>query len=474
MARRVFGAWLTIGTSVLALAGHAHGQIWPGPVVNHTAPGGPGFNVSNAHFTVACVLSTPYSGAQPASIPPGRMQVVAHYDGNVVGSGARLDIEMRNAAGSRCTFPLILNANGVVFAREYSMLWGMEPTGRVKVSNVAPNGAIDGIAFGIYVHNLAGQRYMIKSGAQGIAGGQPNFMGAWPVSWTEANWDTALTSGTNPAIFSTSLDTRRFAQTILASAQMLPNGAHYTPSSAANLVGDLNHDGCVDILDLAIITSGALPMCATFSGPWTGAPETYSSDRFSAMPLGRAQIVAYSDASTANVTLDIEVRHPTTLDCRTLTFNLPTSTQAWIEQYNLLGYEPTGRVDVNGVSASGGNGVAFGIYFRNTLGDRWILQSTQVSSGAPDFIGGWPFGWTEANWDALITPYGLPFTAATFDGFVVRRQAQNTLQGAQLFQDGSYQVVNRRQADPDLDADGDVDAFDVAILMGNLGTGCCP
>lgn len=462
-------AWVS-GAAIGLLAAPSLGQIIPKAVLGPPAtPALPVWLWFPQH-----AFTPDVAGALPA----GRLQVVAHYDGNIPTGGVALEVEVRDAATGICCWIIFKVGHNQVIAREYQLPSGHEPTGRFRVSGVAPNGAIDGIAVGLYFRDHSGTRWQLRSRRDSFATVSPNFMGAWPVAWSQADWAARLTAAAaaNGPVFAGAAGNpaQVHARMILSGAQMLPDGLHVVPLTPA-LAGDLDGDGCVDQDDLNIIVNAGIK-CLTNLGACPVAQAVYTSDRFGALPTDRVQVVAMNSSSIATPILTIECRDPITRACCDITIILPSTASIVAQDYIMNGFEPTGRFSISGAHPFSA-GVAFGVYVREPAGsggDRWILKSAAPIAGTTsNFAGVWPFNWSEAQWDALL-PATPPFQPATFDSFVARRQAQATLTGAEFLHDGTYTVGNHRCIDADLDGDGDVDAIDAAILAGNLGLNCCP
>lgn len=456
--------------AVLAAAGAASAQIQPIGSGSTSVPA----TVNQATFTIVCAPRKSFTADQAGALPPGHFQVVAHYDGAISGSGPTLGIEtLSTTTGLCCTLQLKLAHNNIL-AQEFALWPGFELTGRVLVNGVIPNGAIDGIAVGLYYRDHAGDRFLLQSSNDSLATAGPNFIGAWPVAWSHAIWDSHLqaAAAANGAALG-SVIARRQAQMTLSGAQMLPNGAH-TLLKQPILLGDLDADGCVDSDDLTMLLNSPGAKCSTNIGACPVSIGAYTSDRFGALPADRMQVVALYTGATGNPTVTLECRNPVTQQCCDVAITLNPGTIDPV-QFAMNGYEPTGRFTISGASPQGE--VAFGVYIREStaLGsDRWLLKSSApgLMAAGPNLLGGWPYDWTEAQWDALL-PATAPFQPPTLDSFIVRRQAQVTIAGAQALPDGTYIIPNRRCIDTDLDGDGDVDAFDANILVGNLGINCC-
>lgn len=452
---------------------HASAQIWPNP----NRAGGSLLMVSNLFVPSVGPCSfanAPFTSDRFGALLPDRMQLVAHYDGS--GVNAYLTMEMRNPqTGHCCTLRVRMLPQSQILAQEF-VLGGYEPTGEFTVSGAVPNGAVDGIAFGLYVRDVSGNRWMLKSHANGLASADPNFAGGWPMAWGEATWDSMLPAGLGGTGV-TGFFARRQAQATLAGAQLLPNGTYIVPTGVNPIFGDLDGSGCVDMDDMNLFNWHASAPPMGYIGLCPTPIVTYTPDRFSALPLDRLQIVAVYDGNGSSAMLDLEMWNPFSLTQCTLSVPLPASGTVIALEYQMNGYEPTGEVMVSGVLPNGAiDGVAFGLYFRDINGDRCLMRSDTVTTG-PDFAGAWPVGWSEAQWDTMLPPL-LGNPPGGFDAFVARRQAQSTLSGARFLPDGLYRFAtcNRMpdQTIVDFNGDGIADLLDMHVLIGQLGTGCCP
>jgi hypothetical protein len=457
--------------AALMLASGASAQVWP-PLNNqfHHASGFSG-------VSSACTIpSRTFTADRFGAMLPDRMQIVAHYDGS--GASARLEIELRHVVtGHCCSLTIALPSQSRVFAGEFEM-FGYEPTGDYTVTGAVPNGIVDGVAFGIYGRSTSGERYLHKSRAAGLSLSSPTFMGGYPMAWTELDWDLRLpaTLGTPPGGF-TGFVARRQAQMTLAGAQLLPNGSFNVPTGRNVIFGDLDGSGCVDTDDLNLWSWNFGLGWLTHTGTCPVAVGTYTPDRWPVVAPDRMQVVAAYDGNGSGAMLDFELWNPTTLTRCTLTVPVPAAGALLAIEYQMNGFEPTGEVEVRGVVTNGGiDGVAFGLYFRDAAGDRCVMRSESNASG-PDFAGGWPIAWSEAQWDTML-PAGLGTPPGGYDALVARRQAQMTLSGARFLQDGVYRL-NTCAAVPnywamDVNGDGIIDLMDLQQLMLQMGQGCCP
>lgn len=202
--------------------------------------------------TPPCVILLPntFTPDRFGNLPIDRMQVVAMYDGT---GDATLEINLWNPDTRECCWLEIFPINNKdIVAQEYDMV-GFEPTGRFRISGVTPDGVIDGVAFGIYMHDASGDRWHFRSAAPGQGSAIPNFVGGWPIAWSEAGWDARLPSWMAGGDFDHFVS-RRQAQVALSGAQLLHNGEWGVPTD--RLAGDVNGDGCVNDVDFLLVDSG--------------------------------------------------------------------------------------------------------------------------------------------------------------------------------------------------------------------------
>lgn len=462
------GLYVSAVLALAAAAVPAAGQIGPGSFQRN-----PGLSAGATLQPLCPFPAVPFTPDRFSAVPADRMQIVAHYDG--VGNSARLHIELRNPITNQCcTLSIALPASTRVFASEYVMN-GFEPTGEFSISGAVPNGQVDGVAFGLYQHTAAGERFIIKSRAEQLAIGTPTFVGSWPMAFDELTWDAMLPAGLGGAGFN-GFVARRQAQSTLSGAQLLPNGRHVVRTRSSPIMGDLTGDGCVDQADEQMLL-------AWMSGPPTASiglcptpVMTFTPDRFGALPPDRLQVVAVLDGNGQSDVI-IELWNPATLQTCDLIITTPPAGAIFAQEYQLNGFEPTGTVQLLGLNPNGGlDGVALGMYFRDMNGDRCLMRTDDAATG-PTFAGGWPVAWTEAQWDAAL-PATLGTPPGGFDAFVARRQAQSTLAGARFLPAiGVYTLQTCRQVPitpPDYNGDAVVDFLDLLILQGWMGQGCCP
>jgi hypothetical protein len=199
-------------------------------------------------------LSPVFTDDRFGAFPVDTLQIVAVYDG--LGT-ADLRLHLQHpATGQCCTIDVLGIGSATITTVEYT-LNGYEPIGMFEISNVQPNGVIDGVAFGLYGRRANGERYVFRSSDLASGAVTPNFVGGWPVAWTQADWDAKLT------LPNTNFDefvARRQAQITLSGAQFLGDGVWEKPSPLQP--GDLNGDGCVNGADLGLLlASWGLACC---------------------------------------------------------------------------------------------------------------------------------------------------------------------------------------------------------------------
>lgn len=224
---------------------------------------------------------------------------------------------------------------------------------------------------------------------------------------------------------------------------------------------------------------GGLLLCAPSAAVPTFSRVDITSDRFGAMPLDTLQIVALYDGDEV-ADLTIQLRDTQSTACFYITVRVyPFGSQPGIrtEEWNLDGYLPTGRVTIANVQANGViDGVAFGLQWRDVAGDRTLLRSRKApanNSGTPDFVGGWPLAFSQAQYDAMLDDISNSTNyPSAFDQFVAQRQAQMIISGAQLLDNGVWgtPTVNPFGI-PDLNGDGCVDLIDLSTMLSWFG-GC--
>jgi hypothetical protein len=213
-----------------------------------------GLMLSGTSLAVPTLLNTYISSDRFGAMPIDAIQIVAFYDGD---GTADLTIEFRDTASTACAYATVSIASFTMVTQEWD-LDGFLPTGRVTIANVVANGVIDGVAYGLQWRDQSGNRTLLRSREQpGNNAGTPDFVGGWPIAFSEAQYDglfTTIISG-SPYTGYDLFVARRQAQMIIAGAQLMDNGVWGTPSGGPFAIPDLNGDGCVDLNDLTIMLS---------------------------------------------------------------------------------------------------------------------------------------------------------------------------------------------------------------------------
>ncbi len=192
----------------------------------------------------------------------------------------------------------------------------------------------------------------------------------------------------------------------------------------------------------------------------------YTSDRFGALPNDTMQLVAYYDGN-GTAEFDIHLTNPVTHACCIITVAGIPNSPFTVQEYVMNGFVPTGKFTIRNVVPNGViDGIAFGLYWRDTAGARWKLQSRSSATaiGTPNFVGMWPYGWSDAVFDAAMP-------ASVNDAFK-RQQARVTLSGAQVLGNGVWGIATG-QFPADTNSDGCIDLLDLTLLLSSFGS-CCP
>jgi hypothetical protein len=178
------------------------------------------------------------------SLPADTLQVVVFYDGFTTGETI-LAIEVRDddsdsdsdsdSDGNRpaktpeskpASEWIVLHGfpkfDTQISSQEYA-LNGWVPTGRFVVDGVAPDGVIDGVAFGLFWKDSTGRYYLLKSNDDGDTFGA-DFVCGWPLGMSDAQLEERTPQITDPKA-------RGMAKAIICGAKLLPDGA-YSPGKA--------------------------------------------------------------------------------------------------------------------------------------------------------------------------------------------------------------------------------------------------
>jgi hypothetical protein len=150
------------------------------------------------------------------------LQVVIFYDGYTY-NNPRLEIELYNATLNSYYYITVSNIDKFtteIETRQYH-LDGYQPTGNIRVFGVVGDGAIDGLACGLFWKNSAGDYYVAKSRSYPPFNSNPgaNFVGAWPIGYSSAWFASALTQITDNY-------GKEQATMAIYGAQLLDNGVY--------------------------------------------------------------------------------------------------------------------------------------------------------------------------------------------------------------------------------------------------------
>jgi hypothetical protein len=149
-------------------------------------------------------------------LPPERLQVSIFYDGTANGRQV-LELAYLDMQTNRQGFIAIdgiANFKDKVTTREYD-LNGSKLLEFAIVKNVIPNGAIDGMAFGLYWKDSAGKYHVYQSSDEKPLS-DSTFVGAWPIAFDVADLVPQVTDSNAKAQVRMSL----------SGAKYLGNGLH--------------------------------------------------------------------------------------------------------------------------------------------------------------------------------------------------------------------------------------------------------
>ena len=159
---------------------------------------------------------TDFDSNRFGAIPPDTLYVAVFYDG---AGSARVGIEVMCSTGPQWirSRPITgFSIDGVATA-SYD-LDGCEPSGRVEIRNVVPNGVVDGLAMGMAWVDGADDWHILKT--NGSRSGQ-HIVGLWPLGGGSSDtWLAANSPGiTNPS-------GQELLRTIMPGAVLLDNGIY--------------------------------------------------------------------------------------------------------------------------------------------------------------------------------------------------------------------------------------------------------
>jgi len=156
----------------------------------------------------------------------GTLQLVAFYDG--VGT-ATASVQLRATANPSDVVWASLEAapfSDEIATAEFDTT-GYEVTGVYSVDGVVPNGVIDGLGFGLFWKNDAGDYFTFRSRSADLASGAA-FVGAWPLGLSDQ-----LISDLTPQLSSSFA--REQVRASIYGAKLLDNGCYHMPKAATEL-----------------------------------------------------------------------------------------------------------------------------------------------------------------------------------------------------------------------------------------------
>ena len=129
-----------------------------------------------------------------------------------------------------------------------------------------------------------------------------------------------------------------------------------------------------------------------------------TSNQSNGMANETLQVITAYDGVTGSVTLSLEVREIATGTLRTIDINVVNDFGVRLDtfEYDLNGHELTFGFEVSGVVPNGViDGLAFGIYWKDSQGDYHMAKSNVPGSGGAHYFGAWPLGMNDASFQAL-------------------------------------------------------------------------
>ena len=155
------------------------------------------------------------------ALPRDTAQLTAYYDGDPAAQPT-LRLQCRDAGGRLAWFSIERLPHsspvgeGRVATAQYTMR-GCVPTGVVDVSGVAPDGVIDGVAFGLLYRDAAGRMHQLRS--QSPDGAQTTAVGMWPLQISDAQFTRITPQISDPIA-------RAQSKAALFGAEYMGNGRH--------------------------------------------------------------------------------------------------------------------------------------------------------------------------------------------------------------------------------------------------------
>ena len=167
--------------------------------VAHALPGAPAAEASIAEACRVAHTGNDFASNRFNGIPNGTLQATVWYDGNVGAPSLKLQLKAPSGAMGFITIGANFPGGSIepfttIETRQYS-IGECRLTGLVEVAGVVPNGAIDGIAFGLMAKYSDGTFRVVKS--VGKPSGSADFVGSWPISVNTQTFQQRATELTN-------------------------------------------------------------------------------------------------------------------------------------------------------------------------------------------------------------------------------------------------------------------------------------
>lgn len=241
----------------------------------------------------------------------------------------------------------------------------------------------------------------------------------------------------------------------------------------------------MDRRGLQSVLAGAMLLCATALGNPAVVMTDFTSDRFGGLPPDTLQLVVFYDGDYGPAfglpltKFTVEFWDPATGNCAEIEFEpYPIHVEVLTVEVFLDGFVPTGRVTIANVHPNGAlDGIAYGMFWTDTAGKRFLAKSRNMSgsaAGIPDFVGGWPYAYSQAEFDSMFDTIGWGTGYAGYDLFVVLRHAQMIISGAEVLGNGTWGTPGVPTLPGDLNGDGCIDLMDLTIMLSSFGQCLCP
>lgn len=162
-------------------------------------------------FQTADLTSNRHSG-----LPRDTLQIVLFYDGNEACSFA---YEYRDAVGNLGWISIDgIKPFGTEIKTAQYILGGAALTGNFRVKGVLANGVVDGLAFGLFWRDAAGNYHILRSNSTAAAP-QACFVSAWPLGMNNTVFAPRVPQVTDPFA-------RETALAVISGAKLLPDGSY--------------------------------------------------------------------------------------------------------------------------------------------------------------------------------------------------------------------------------------------------------